>query len=308
MGARFLLAAALVAVVVGAGALVADRWFAAPPEATEASPAPPAPPAPAADARRRTMVKAVRGTPERTRARAPSAPLHAGDVLDPDDVIRTGESGGASLAVGDVADVELASRTEVTVGQIADRVSRLQLGDGHLSAVVHGEKRSSLGLRVEVRGGDTAAESQEGAFAVLSHDGQVTLATTAGRAQLSAHQRVVEVQAGYQTTARRDSAPAAPTAIPPSLFIKLAPLHALVQREKQVVVSGRTTPGTVVTINGVRAVASESGEFHQPVPLHEGKNLVRVESEDVVGRRQSQSLPAITVDSHAPVVRTTVKW
>jgi hypothetical protein len=252
------------------------------------------------------MVKAVRGTPERTRAREPSAPLHAGDVLDADDVIRTGESGGVSLVVGDVADVELASHTEVTVGQIADRVSKLQLGDGHLSAVVHGRKRT--GLRVEVRGGDAAAESQDGAFAVLSHDGQVTLATTAGRARLSAHQRVVEVEAGYQATARRDAAPAAPTAIPPSLFIKLAPLHALVQREKQVVVSGRTTPGTVLTINGARAVASESGEFHQSIPLHEGKNLLRVESEDVVGRHQSQSLPAITVDSHAPVVRTTVKW
>ena len=303
MGKRFLLAAALVAIVVGGGALVADRWFAPPAEVTEAPP--PAPSAaPAAEAR--TLVKAVRGTPERTRARQPAAPLRAGDVLDADDVIRTGESGGVSLVVGDVADVELASQTEVTVGQIADRVSKLQLGDGHLSAVVHGRKRT--GLRVEVRGGDAAAESQEGAFAVLSHDGEVTLATTAGRARLSAHQHAVEVEAGYQATARRDAAPAAPTAIPPSLFIKLAPLHALVQREKQVVVSGHTTPGAVVTVNGARAVASESGEFHQSIPLHEGKNLVRVESEDVVGRHQSQSLPAITVDSHAPVVKTTVKW
>jgi Glucodextranase, domain B/FecR protein len=314
VGARLVIAALSTAIVVALGALVASRWLGAPPPVAS-PPAPVTAPAatattattaagkPEAGSESRAVVTAVVGAPTRAHGAAPAVPLRSGDVLDDGDVVTTGESDAASLKLGGAADVDVAGGTQLSVGAIRDRVSRVRLRDGRIAAVVHGHDAA---LRVE--SGEAAAESDAGAFSVLAADGQVTLATTQGRARLTAHNRTVEVGAGFQSRASHGAAPSAPAAIPPSLFIKLAPPRATMQRERQTVVAGRTAPGAVVTVNGVQVVAGESGEFSRLVPLREGKNVLRVETRDVLGRKSAQSLPAITVDSKAPDVRAKVKW
>jgi hypothetical protein len=307
MGARLVLALAITVALVIGGVFVAQRWLGETPRATAeltVDAAPPPGPAQVAPAVGVTVTQ-VTGAPERLRANQAATPLKLGDVLAPDDTVRTGDGDGAKLRVGDVADVEVASRSQFSIGALTAWGSHARLGGGRISAVVHGDHEGRL--RVETADG-AAAESKGGAFSLLAGDGHVTLATTEGRAQLSARGRTVDVNAGFQATARKDAPPSAPTAIPPSLFIKLAQPRATVQREKQTVVSGRTTPAATVTINGEHFAADERGDFSRTVPLREGKNVVRVDTEDVLGRHRAQTLPSITVDSTAPEVRTTVKW
>jgi hypothetical protein len=303
MGSRIALALGAAVGVVLLGMALSRRLFDDP----APKPAPAAPVAPAAPpAAKKVVVLSVSGVVARSRAGGADVPLAKGDVLAADETIHTGESGSAALQVGSTAEVQVADRTEFSISEMTDELSRVQLKDGRLSAVVHGDKSR---LRVETSGNEAAAETEAGAFSLLAtRGGQVTLATSSGRVRLSARDQSVEVAAGFQSTVRKDGAPTAPTAIPSSLFLKLARPRALVQRERQTVVTGRTAAGAVVSINGVRVGVDEHGEISTTVALRDGPNAVRVSSEDVTGRRQSQNLPTITVESRSPNIETKVKW
>jgi hypothetical protein len=307
VGARLAIAGVLVLLVLGIAYWSTPRLFqpsAPPAKAVATSHAVATPEAP--PARSRTIrITAVTGEVERQRGGGPGIPVHVGDELQPDEVVRTLD-GSAALSVGELADVQIAPRTAVALGALSDTLSHLKLADGRISAIVHG--RPDQGLEVEVPGAEAVATSKAGEFSMLAQGGQVAVATRRGEVRLTAHEKSVVIGAGQLSIVEGAKPPSAPVAIPASLFLKLGRLNATVQREKETTVQGTTTPGAVVSINGVRVPAGPNGEFSATVPLAEGPNKLAVTSEDALGRQRKAVLPRITVDTRAPDLRSKVKW
>ncbi len=274
----------------------ADPPPAAPPVANAA-------PAPARSVRT-VRVTAVAGRAERQSGAGAALPLKVGDQLAADDLVRT-EEGSATLDVGGRADVTIAGHTQVAIGELTEKLSRVKLRDGRISAVVHA---ADAKLQVEAVGTSAVASADRGEFSMLSTGSQVSVATRSGQVTLSAHGQSVTIGAGQLSVVQRDLPPSAPAAIPPSLFLKVSAPRALAQRQKQTTLHGNTIPGAVISVNGLRVTADPTGEFTATVALKEGANDLTVESEDVLGRRERAAVPRITVDSRAPAATSKVEW
>jgi len=256
---------------------------------------------------RRVKVVSIGGRVEKRRGDAPWTVVKTGDELLQEEAIRTSDDGKALLDVGDIATVEVSARSEFTVRELSETASRVRLEEGRLAADVHGVSQSTF--KVEAKGSDAVAETSQGQFSVLTTGrGQVSVATRKGRVRLSAKNRTVEVTAGKQSVVLPEQPPGLPEDIPPSVFLKVARPKSRVQREKETVIKGTTTPGAVVSINGVYARANQEGQFEATVALNEGRNKILVEAEDAAGHREKAELPEITVDTRPPNVKTDVKW
>jgi hypothetical protein len=298
MAARLLLATVLVAMLVAAGWWLMPRQTQAPSETQTQS---------RTQTRTRTLtVTAVSGRAERKKASGPASPLKIGDVLSPDEVLRTLDGGTVALAIGEDASIEVADDTEVSLGELTDTLSRLTLAGGRVKARVHGREQATL--EVEAPGASAVASSRDGEFSVLARGSHAVVASERGQVRITAQSKSVLIGAGQLSTVERSQAPSAPSAIPATLFLKLGKPRALTQREKQTEVKGETAPGAIVSVGGVRIAVGADGTFGATVPLAEGENDVQVVSEDVLGRRERAPFGKITVDSRAPEVRSQVKW
>lgn len=233
--------------------------------------------------------------------------LAAGDRLLEDESIRTVGGSTAVLKLGDTAQVELSPMSEFSVPEISQSLARVNLSEGRVAAVVNGVDGSTL--RVQVRGNDAVAEATSGEFAVLTTGGgRMTVAATTGKVRLKSRHETVEVAAGQQTFVDPDQRPASPTAIPSSLYLKVGKPASLLQRERETTIGGRTTPGAVVSVNGVRVVSDGEGAFAARVPLAEGENTLTVRAEDVAGRTQSVKLPPIVVKGSIGRLQSQIRW
>jgi hypothetical protein len=268
-------------------------------------PAPPPAAAPAPVARV-VRVSAIEGKVVRERAGGAGTPLRVGDVLSADDVVRTDEGGSATLDVAGVADVQVAARTQVSIGDLTETLSKVRLSDGRIAATVHGGAARSL--QVDAPSSGAVANARTGEFSMLSAGTRVSVATRSGEVVLSARGSSVRIGSGELSVVERDRPPTAPQPIPASLFLKLGATRPTVQRAKTTTVFGATTPGAVVSINGVRVTADGKGDFSSTVPLKEGANSIAVQSADVLGRSERAVWPRVTVDNSAPTAKTKVEW
>ena len=258
-------------------------------------------------ATRGISVVSVAGAAERRFGNAEWTALTAGDGLQLDEAIRTGQDGHAVLDVGNVATVDVAARSEVAVREISRTVARVRVAEGRIGAVVRGKQ--GVKLKVEVSGSEAVAETEEGAFDLLSDGkGKVAVATRSGRVRLSAKNKTVEVASGNESVVNGDLPPSAPTPVPASLFLKVGAPPSRMQREKSTTIKGQTAPGVVVSVNGVRTATDEKGAFAATVDLAEGENPVVVEAEDASGRTKRVDLPSVTVKSAVAHVKSTARW
>lgn len=300
MARRFAIATLLVGLVV-LGGLLLERMVLS----GSATPTPPLSlPAP------RVVAQKITGTVVRASGKQGQwSAVHAGDLLSPDDSLRTADGASAVLALGSAITLQVDPETEVRVGDLAETTSRLDLAGGRIDAEVAGGAGPGPHLEVSFRGSDAVAESGPGRFSAISAgDGHVVVASRNGSVELRTGKKRVTLNAGEQSRIDPGAAPSVPEKVPPSLFLKLAPPAAVVQREKQIAVRGDSTPGALVTVNGVRTVVSAEGHFEASVPLKEGVNAVEVRVRSVDGRTQSAALPPVTVDSKPLVVHGQVDW
>jgi hypothetical protein len=232
--------------------------------------------------------------------------VRAGDELSLSDTLRTTTGATAVLALGEHSLVEISPESQIQVAEISRNTSRVQLDDGRIHATV---TTDDARLRVTFRGSDAVAESGTGEFSALTDgDGRLAVASRKGEVTLTARDRTVTVAAGQQSVVSPDLPPAAPVEIEPSLFLKVGRPSSLVQREKETVVEGTASPGAIVDVNGVRAIVGSDGRFATRVPLHEGRNGLVVKAMTASGERQTETLPAITVDSKPLDVSGKVEW
>jgi len=265
--------------------------------------APPAPSQAPPKAPPQIKVATIHGQVTRQTADGKKILLSAGDLLSAADIVRT-EDGTATLEIGGVAAVEVATHTQVSIGELTDTLAKVHLSDGRIAAVVHGDEHNSL--QIDSLG--AVARANVGEFSMLSSGSQVSVAALHGQVTLSARGRSVRIGSGQLSLVARDQAPTPPEAIPASLYLKLGSTHPATQKERRAVLHGSTAPGAVISINGVRLNADNTGEFTATIALKEGPNHLVVDSADTLGRTAHAAWPRITVDTRAPEARSKVRW
>lgn len=285
---------------------------AAPALASTAAAAPPATPAPAAEedeaprAELEARVNQVSGNvevflPDEGRWRGVSV----GQTLGPDAVLRT-KQGRAVLGIGPGVAVSVSPASQFRLRELSTRLSRVRLEGGHVTASVDGAAGSELVL--QVLGSDAEARTRDGEVAVLhAANGRVTVASSRGQTQVTSAGSAVVVSEGQQSEVTPGRPPPAPVAIPGKVFIKLSQGQARKLSQRSTLVEGETTPGALVSINGVEAVTS-GGRFSVTVPLREGDNDLEIVARDVLGRQSRKRVAGINVDSQPPDVRGKVRW
>jgi hypothetical protein len=254
----------------------------------------------------RASVEAMTGEVFRRDARGSWVPVRVGDELHPNTFVKTSTNATARLALGEVAVVDVAEETEIAVAEVSDTLSRVRLEDGRIASVV--EETQGFRLRVEVKDSDVRAETRQGVFYVMRRGGGiVSVASRQGTTTVSSRGEEVSVAAGEQTVVEPGQAPVVPMKIPASLLLKLGRVPERL-RTREATITGSTSPGAVVSLNGTVTTADGAGNFEQKVPLDEGANVVKVEVQDAFGRRHTEELPKIEVDTRPPKVEGKVKW
>ncbi|MFC1609748.1 hypothetical protein ACFL6C_02210 [Myxococcota bacterium] len=298
MGKRIAIAVALMISLVALGQGVYWLLLEEPQETTSVSTTKAQP-----EQQQRIEVRSIEGKVERQGEGSGWVALRQGERIKPREPIRTDRSGRAVLDVGEAATVTVESQSQFSVQEIAPTAARVRIDVGRIGAVVHG--RGGTTLRVESKGSDMVAETDRGEFNVLATgNGQVSVAARKGRVRLSAGGKTVEVVAGQQSLVQPELPPGQPESIPTTLFLKVTAPTKHVQRKKQTTISGRSAPGAVISVNGVRVESDLSGEFQAAVTLNEGKNQIEVVAEDVSGNREVAEVPMITVKSRVSDVRS----
>ncbi|HET6339251.1 MAG TPA: FecR domain-containing protein [Polyangiales bacterium] len=226
--------------------------------------------------------------------------------LESDDALRTDEGSSAELSIGSSVQVELSERSEFTLSEITRELSNVRLESGRVAARLSPDGKSTV--RFEVRGNDAVAEAHDGAFSVLrADDGQVTVAAIHGNVSVATKRQKVELSAGLQSVVPALGEPTQPLRIPPSLFLKLAQSARQQLNRRETAITGSTTPGAVVLVNGVPAATGQGGEFTTRVPLEEGLNTLHIKATDALGRSE-EKIVAVDVDTKAPKLGSKVVW
>ena len=251
---------------------------------------------------------------------APWSPLQADTKLDLNDEIRTGPRSLARIQLGSAVIVELSDDTAINIAQLSATLSRIRLQDGRVVSEVQSD--TAVRFRVQVQGTDAEASTSAGRFAVMRRAGTpAVFATERGNLDVSASGQAVRLNEGEQTIVNPGSGPSKPTKLPATLLLKLGKPPPSRLRAKETTLSGETSPGAVITVGhdssspgAVLTVgqnsssADQNGHFASSVALVEGANEIRVEVQDVLGRRSSAKLPRIVVDAQAPRTRSKVVW
>jgi hypothetical protein len=247
----------------------------------------------------------VVGTVDRVGAGGSRRAVAEGSELAVDDTLVTGAASRVRLEVGARSTVDLAQDAEVKVRELSESVQRLGLVYGR-AAVDYREDGGRV-LRIENEDGSAVAQVTAGKFSILSTGTTVAVATETGQVDLSAAGKTVTVGASQQSIVA-GGAPLDPLAIPKELVLRVVDPGCRVQREAFYTVSGRTAPGSRVSVNGKAARVKGSGEFSLRVPLKAGRNQIAVVTEDAAGRSERRTISCITVDPGAPISGVDIEW
>jgi hypothetical protein len=216
-----------------------------------------------------------------------------GDTLTRADVVRTAAGAEAVLQLSAGTEIELRERVEIGLDRLPSGPT-VDLRHGKVLARVSGADA----LAITSHQTRTANEGPAH-FVVLSDpQGRVSVATLSGTARFAAGGKAVALTAGTQSSSEAGAAPADPERIPEEIFLEVVwpageQRHAIDHTE----IRGRAAPSSVVTVNGSPATVGADGQFTTALPLHEGKNPVAIDVEDLSGRKRQATS---TVVRHGP--------
>jgi hypothetical protein len=98
--------------------------------------------------------------------------------------------------------------------------------------------------------------------------------------------------------------------MPRSLLLKVDWPSARETNRRRIVVTGRTTPGALVSVRGERVRVGPDGAFTHVLFLREGEQTIEASARDVAGRRERSRSQPVVLDTRAPDTRfdTTDLW
>lgn len=309
MTRRWMLALACVLLAMGMGLVVQHVWLSPAPSVVPSAddPAVAAPTKePSAAISLTALVHQLEGVVEAYDTRSGRwRNLSAGEEIADDAVLRT-QRGRASLHIGDSIEVEVSPFSQFRLKELTNRLSKVRLEQGLVTANVTPSEESELVM--QVLGSEVEAHAKDGAFAVLrGSQGHATIAGKRGTVTVQSAGSSVVIQQGQQSVVAPGEAPTAPTTIPGDLLIKITQGQNKKLRFRSTRVEGLTSPGAVVTVNGVETSAA-TGRFSVNVPLNEGTNSITVVSRDALGREKKHVVNGVEVDTSPPTAKGRVQW
>jgi hypothetical protein len=279
-----------------------DARVDAPATSTKPAPIVGAPPTAAASG---VKVVEVVGAVSRSGATGERSAVTPGTELAVDDTLVTETDSRVRIKVGERSTVDLSQNAEVQVRELSESIQRLGLVYGR--AAVDYKEDGDRVLRIENQDGSAVAQVKAGKFSILNTGTTVAVATETGQVDLSAAGSTVVIGADQQSVVA-GGAPLRPLAIPAELVLRVVDPGCRVQRETFFNVTGKTSPGSRVTVNQKVAHVRDNGDFSLRVPLKIGKNQIVVLTEDVSGRSERRVIPCVTVDPGAPIQGVDIKW
>jgi hypothetical protein len=226
------------------------------------------------------------------------------EELSDDAVLRT-QRGRVNLRIGETIEVDISPFSQFRLKELTNRLSKVRLEQGLVTANVTLSEESELVM--QVLGSEVEARSKDGTFAVLrGQQGHATIAGKRGTVTVQSAGSSVVIAQGEQSVVAPGEAPTPPTLIPGELLIKLTQGQKKL-RYRSTRVDGETSPGAVITVNGVETTTA-TGHFSVNVPLNEGNNSLTVISRDALGREKKQVVRGIEVDTSPPQAKGRVQW
>lgn len=225
----------------------------------------------------------------------PAEPALPGAALRADDVVETGPNGVVSLEASGSFRVELESGSLFAVKEISAELARFRLAQGLASASVRDDPARSVEIEA---GADARARTRGGDLRVSANGRVAALAVTRGEAELSAGGKVVVVRAGQQALSVDGGAPSAPALVPSSLLLKVVWPAKKATNQRRLTVTGRTTPGAVLALQGRPVEVGPDGSFRHVVYLREGKQRLIATGRDVAGHLVTERSEEILLDTH----------
>lgn len=270
----------VVAIILGTASILSRHFFEqrAPEMPAGLTPAPPGPaPAPG-----QFRVSALEGQVEALQ-NGQWYVVRAGHLLSSKDVIRTHGSARAFLRRGSI-EVELPENMDLRLDALEKETASLGLLRGGRVAANVGRDNEHL----EITARETRTRSLGAARFVVSMTptGQVSVAATEGAARFEAQGKGVTVAKGQESTALPGKAPSDPEEIPEELLLSVIwPDDDRV--DAQAKLRGKARGSSRVRINGAETSVGEDGSFTAPIPLQIGPNRIKVDVEDITGRKKS---------------------
>jgi hypothetical protein len=238
------------------------------------------------------------------------APAKVGEVLQEGDEIHTGLFSDATLFLRGSSSVIVSANTSFVVGQDVvgeDRMERsfFELGVGQITAAI--PRGAEHEYEFHSRGSDAVASAQQGEFSLTTDGkGTVVVDTRAGDVKLKAKGKEVVVKKGKRSVVRPNKPPSRVLPIPSSVALQVKWPPTKIDRTLTTI-SGRTTAGALVMVNGFQVRADENGKWSLDVPLREGSNHLVVSVTDSAGNSSRRESPEIRVDTKPPGLEVDAK-
>ncbi|MBF5042031.1 FecR domain-containing protein [Aggregicoccus sp. 17bor-14] len=282
------------------------RRFVAEPEGGPAlSPSPVPPVAQAApSAKPELVVTALEGTVERGAA-GRWQPVRVGEVVAPEQTLRTAARAHAELSVGgEGARLVLPERSELQVGGLTRASHRFRLTRGRVQ--VDYAPEGAREVRIESDSG-AVAQASGARFWMLASGTVVAVAAERGLVNLSAAGREVQVREGQQAVVVKGGAPQAPTAIPLDVLLSVA---RTAQRSGAcAVVEGRVEPGSELLVDGEPMAVVADGRFRLTLPQRGSAREALLVVKDPRGKTREQRIACLTqAPEDDPTASVRIDW
>jgi hypothetical protein len=224
-------------------------------------------------------------------------PIPRGDLLHSPDVVRTSPGARAVLGLGDATEIELKENVEIRL----DRVSKTEVSVDLLRGKVFAHVPRA-GDRLTVTASDTRTSNDGPTHFIVKADegGRVSVAATEGAVRFLAGGREVIVREGTESRAERGGVPEDPERIPEEVLLSVVWPEAERHNAARVPVAGTVSPTSAMTINGTPVPVATDGRFSASVALVPGSNEIRVEAEDLTGRRTANTATLVRSSPRPP--------
>ena len=237
-------------------------------------------------------------------------PAKVTDVLQEGDEIRTGLFSDTTLNLRGSSSVIVSANTSFIVGEDVvgeDRIERslFELGVGQITAAI--PRGSEHEYKFHSRGSDAVASAKQGEFSLTTDGkGTVVVDTRAGDVKLKAKGKEIVVRKGKRSIVKPNQAPSRVLPIPSSVALHVKWPPTKIDRTRTTI-SGRTTAGALVMVNGFQVRADQDGKWSLDVPLREGSNRLVVSVTDSAGNTSRRESPEIRVDTVPPGLEVDAK-
>lgn len=228
-----------------------------------------------------------------------------GQLLREGDAIRTGPFSESVLHLAGKSSVVVSADTEFVVRKDLVQRSLFELGVGRITAAIN--RSSGREYEFISRGSDTIASTKEGQFSVAT-DGKGTLVVDnyAGKVKIRKKEKTITLKKGRRSIVKPDEPLGPDISIPTSIILEVNWPPAKLSGASTTV-SGETSAGALVRVNGILVRADHDGYFSIETPLREGKNRLVINAVDPTSKLTTESSREIEVDNKPPILEVNAK-